>query len=313
MWDAGVWARVALVAIAVFVLGPLVHGLGEAAASLLGRIRFRIERARFRRELGWRRDAGVAIAGLPMLGDLSMDAVNELAGRVTLRRAARGEVVVRRGERADAFYVVRSGRVHVVDDLPSGDQPVLRSLGAGEAFGELALLQAGPRTATVVAAEDTELFVVDKGSFDRLLAGSLAMPDVTTTRSSIEEVWALPPFRHLAAAEARALAEAGRWQTYPPGADIVRQGEPGDVFYVIAGGRLAVTENGAEVRELVRGDHFGELALLNDAPRSATVTARTPVRLFELDRPAFEVVIASSLRSSGQRTAVHDHAVPVRT
>ena len=239
----------------------------------------------------------MAIASLPLLDDLALDAVNELAGRITLRRVEAGEVVVRRGERADAFFVVRSGTLHVVDELPEGDQAVLRRLGAGEAFGEVALLQGGRRTATVVAATATELYVLDEGSFDRLVAPHLVVPELETTSGSVQDVWSLAPFRHLSAGEARSLAESGRWESHPPGTDVVREGESGDTFYVVGSGRLDVVVGTQRVREVGAGEHFGEIALLLDVPRTATVTARTPVRLFALDRSAFERVVARSFRS----------------
>lgn len=317
MWDHGWWGRTALVLLAVFVLGPLVHGVWHWGELLVDRARFTVARRRFARELGWRRDAGMAIAQLPLLDDLTLDAVNELAGRVTLRRVEAGEVVVRRGDRADAFYVVRSGTLHVVDELPEGDQAVLRRLGEGDAFGELALLQGGRRTATVVGATAAELYVVDKGSFDRLLASHLVVPELATSMGSVQEVWSLPPFRHLGAADARSLAEQGRWASYPPGTDVVREGEPGDAFYVVGSGRLDVVAGTEKLRELGAGEHFGEVALLLDVPRTATVTARTPVRAFVLDRAAFERVVARSFRSRRLRSVrdhgAGEHGLPERT
>ena len=317
MWREGWWGRAALVLLAVFVLGPLVHGGWSWGRLMAERARFVVARRRFARELGWRRDAGMAIAQLPLLDDLTLDAVNELAGRVTLRRVEAGEVVVRRGDRADAFYVVRSGTLHVVDELPEGDQAVLRRLGEGDAFGELALLQGGRRTATVVGATAAELYVVDKGSFDRLLASHLVVPELATSMGSVQEVWSLPPFRHLGAADARSLAEQGRWASYPPGTDVVREGEPGDAFYVVGSGRLDVVAGTEKLRELGAGEHFGEVALLLDVPRTATVTARTPVRAFVLDRAAFERVVARSFRSRRLRSVrdhgAGEHGLPERT
>ncbi len=72
-----------------------------------------------------------------------------------------------------------------------------------------------------------------------------------------------------------------------PAGEIFAQGDPGDRFYVIADGTVAVTVDGVHVRTESRGEAFGEIALLRDTPRTATVTATTPVTLYALGRDAF--------------------------
>jgi hypothetical protein len=73
----------------------------------------------------------------------------------------------------------------------------------------------------------------------------------------------------------------------PEGRVVIRQGDPADCFYVIADGAVEVTIDGEHVRTQGPGEWFGELALLRKVPRTATVTAKTPVRLYSLDREPF--------------------------
>ena len=77
-----------------------------------------------------------------------------------------------------------------------------------------------------------------------------------------------------------------------PGTAVVREGEPGDRFYVVFAGMLAVTQSHFGGRELLRpGDYFGEVALAMDMPRTATVTAITPAVVASCDRATFDELI----------------------
>jgi MFS family permease len=83
------------------------------------------------------------------------------------------------------------------------------------------------------------------------------------------------------------LAQNARTEEAPPGQVVVRQGDAAREYYVVADGEAAVTRDGEEVRRLGPADAFGEIALLEPGPRTATVTAVTPTRLLVLDRDGF--------------------------
>ena len=74
-----------------------------------------------------------------------------------------------------------------------------------------------------------------------------------------------------------------------PGTAVIREGDPGDRFYVVFAGMLSVTNRDMGERVLLRpGDYFGEVALAMDVPRTATVTAITPAVVAECDRATFD-------------------------
>ena len=248
---------------------------------------------------------------MPLLDELPIESVNALAGKVQLARFGEGRTVFHEGDPADAFFVVRSGRFAVVDESAGGLE--LRSLTRGESFGEIALLQGTPRTATVRATEPSEAFTIDRGSFQTWLADSVSADGLMGSAAQLAEVRSLSPFRHLSATDAEQLREAGTWVQVGPGEEVVRQGAPGDFFYAVGNGQLEVEKDGEVVATVKAGGFFGELALLHEAPRAATVRAITPARLFRLDREAFDHLVAAAFRRGAVRVDAEADRVVGRT
>jgi CRP-like cAMP-binding protein len=75
------------------------------------------------------------------------------------------------------------------------------------------------------------------------------------------------------------------------GAVIIREGDRGDCYYAIADGELSVSECGREINRVRRGDGVGEIALIRDTPRTATVTAATHAELYALDKEPFLLAV----------------------
>jgi CRP-like cAMP-binding protein len=88
------------------------------------------------------------------------------------------------------------------------------------------------------------------------------------------------------------------------GSEIVREGDHGDRFYVIESGEVEVTANGEDLGTMSAGDHFGEIALLRDVPRTATVTAVGEVSLYALERDEFLSAVTGHPASAEAADAV---------
>jgi CRP/FNR family transcriptional regulator, cyclic AMP receptor protein len=101
-----------------------------------------------------------------------------------------------------------------------------------------------------------------------------------------------PFFAGLSRNELLAVAKVTEDLEVDAGKVLTRQGQSGSEFFVIVEGRVSVTKDGVEIRTLGPGDFFGEIALLEDTPRTATVTAQTPLRFFVLTRQAFRSLLA---------------------
>ena len=99
-------------------------------------------------------------------------------------------------------------------------------------------------------------------------------------------------FAPLPGPQLEAVARRGTWLTYPSRTVVIAEGDPGDRYYVLASGTVAVEQGGRILRELREpGDGFGEIALLRDVPRTATVTTMSEVALFAIDRAPFLVAV----------------------
>ena len=245
LWNGGAASRVLLVLLGLFLGGPLIRGAISLGRSLWRRILAIARAIRFRVETSWRVEAAELIDALPAFEDLPEEILNDLAGRVALRTVRRGQPVFRQGERATAFYVVRKGTIHIESEHPdTGDTQVLTVLKRGDSFGELALLEATPRAATARAAMETELFEIDKGTFDRLLADEIDAPTFGLTLQAMAEIKDLSAFTHLSSDALGQLLEHGAWVTAGPGEALVEQGDEGEAFFAIRSGRMDVVRDG---------------------------------------------------------------------
>jgi len=117
----------------------------------------------------------------------------------------------------------------------------------------------------------------------------------------------LPLFAPLSAPLLEGLARSLVPLEVEAGTEVIRRGDPGDRFYVIAEGELEVTGH----RAIGRGEGFGELALLADVPRTATVVARTPARLFALERDAFLTAVTGHPGSAREGARLVAERLPV--
>jgi CRP-like cAMP-binding protein len=107
----------------------------------------------------------------------------------------------------------------------------------------------------------------------------------------------LPIFAPLPLAVTELLSTELRPQEFESGSVVMREGDPGEEFHVIASGSASVTVRGEPRPSLGSGDCFGEIALLRDIPRTATIIAAEPLHTFALRREQFLAAVASSARS----------------
>jgi CRP/FNR family cyclic AMP-dependent transcriptional regulator len=117
-------------------------------------------------------DLAAELGRISIFSDLPPSVLEDLARHVFVRRLARGQVLFTEGEPSDYLFVVRSGRLRVVVRSPRGEELVLTVLGAGDALGELSVLDQHPRSAGAEALEATELIAVPAHDVRALLVAN---------------------------------------------------------------------------------------------------------------------------------------------
>jgi CRP/FNR family transcriptional regulator, cyclic AMP receptor protein len=115
-----------------------------------------------------------------------------------------------------------------------------------------------------------------------------------TQNAKLEALRRAPLFEGLSRAELVRLARVTEDVEVPAGTALCREGQIGREFFVIVDGEVAVTRRGRRLATQRRGDFFGEIALLENIPRTATVTASSPLRFFVLTRPSFHRLLGDA-------------------
>jgi hypothetical protein len=204
----------------------------------------------------------------------------DVAGRTLLQRVARPDFLARVFGLLEGFQMAA---------LAAGSllAPLLVSIG-GASF---AFVCVGAILPLAAFAAGRQLLDIDRHA-------TVPVVEVALLRS-------MPLFAPLPPPTLESLARALVPQLVASGVEVIRQGDDGDRFYVIADGEVEILADGRVVATRGRGEGFGEIALIYDVPRTATVRARRDTRLYSLEREAF--LLAVTGHTTSQRAA-HDLA-----
>lgn len=238
------------------------------------------------------------LAKIPVFQDFSPQALDQLVAACRMSKFKAGTRLIVQGEQGREMYVLLEGSVDVLKREATGLQTRVCRLGPDSLFGEIAILKDTVRSADVVANDDIAVLIIEKATLQAALgqADFKADYDQLIDRIALGHYLASTPlFRELPAETMGVFTRTGELKRQSAGQAVIREGEPGDSFYLVLRGTLGVSKEGQNISALKQGDFFGEIALLTARPRTATITASSDVLLLSLQNDAFWQVLSSNL------------------
>jgi len=231
------------------------------------------------------------LRSVPFLAPLTASELEHIARQTSTAIATPGQVIVREGEIGDCMYVIERGSVQILTTSFDGSDLVLARLEAGQWFGEQALRPGGTgrRNASVRALEECALVVLSRELLQSVLAANSELLVLLRVKGEEQRALRSNRLRESVFASLGLKSGAGEYRVekYPAGEAVFHQGDRGDRLYLILSGRAQVERAEGDERkilaELLPGQFFGELAILRDAPRNATVAAAVDLEVVSLD------------------------------
>ncbi|XP_056885401.1 protein kinase, cAMP-dependent, regulatory, type II, alpha, B isoform X2 [Takifugu flavidus] len=196
--------------------------------------------------------------------------------------------IIDQGDDGDNFYVIETGTFDIFVKKDGANLCVGKYDNKGS-FGELALMYNTPRAATIVATQDGALWALDRATFHRLIVKNNAKKR-RMYEAFIESVALL---KSLELSERMKIVDALAARGFKDGERIITQGDDADCFYIVESGQVRImikSKNNVEVEvaRCSRGHYFGELALVTNKPRAASVYAVGETKCLVIDVQAFE-------------------------
>lgn len=220
-----------------------------------------------------------------LFSSLEADDLKTVINAFQEKKIADGVTIIDQGAEGDRLYLIESGECNVWKKQPGEDEAKLVFVQApGDAFGELALLYNCPRAATVKAKGECVLWGLDRECFNHIVK------DAAQRKREMHEDFlkSVVLLKDMDPYERSKLSDALKTEDFKDNDIIIKEGESGDTFYIIESGRAEAFKDEKSVMKYSKGDYFGELALIKDQPRAATVRAKGPCRVVTLTRGSFK-------------------------
>lgn len=219
-----------------------------------------------------------------------------------------GERVITEGEDGEHLYVIEEGEP-VCKKLIDGEQKIVKTCSPGDVFGELALLYNCPRAASVETVSRSVCWKLDRSTFNHVVK------EAATKRSMQYDKFLknVSVFSSMDSYERSHIVDVLKLESYKKGEYVVVQGDPGSRFYIVEEGTLSAMKKmdgetePRNVMDLKSGDYFGELALLKNQPRAASILVTSDeAKVVWIDRKSFTSLLGPLQDILSRRVATYE-------
>jgi len=216
------------------------------------------------------------------------------------RNYSAGTVICREGEYGDAAFAIMDGAIEICINAEGHENLTLALLEEGNIFGEMAVLSGQPRNATVTAKDDLTVLEIPARTLKSLMKNSrefkASIEGLYTERAVHNYLRKVPFFANLTPASLDQLEMKVNLITYKQGDIIFREGDTGDSLYIIRSGFVKVSKKQEDQEKIIayitHGNYFGEMALIEDEKRAATISAFTKTEVIQVLKDDFNELIS---------------------
>ncbi|SOV16879.1 cAMP-dependent protein kinase regulatory subunit [Plasmodium sp. gorilla clade G2] len=200
------------------------------------------------------------------------------------KNVEKGVNIINEGDYGDLLYVIDQGEVEIYKTKENNKKEVLTVLKSKDVFGELALLYNSRRAASATALTKCHLWALDRESFTYIIKDMVAKK-----RKMYEDILShVNILKDMDPYERCKVADCLKSKSYNDGEIIIKEGEEGDTFFILIDGNAVASKDNKVIKTYAKGDYFGELALLKNKPRAATIKAQNFCQVVYLDRKSFK-------------------------
>ena len=227
-----------------------------------------------------------------LFSNLDKKDLDIVIGAMDEKRLRPNEIAIQQGDDGDVLYVVESGELicskHFTKD---GKEVFLKMYQPGDSFGELALLYNAPRAATIKAKTDSVLWALDRATFNNIVKDA-AQKKREKFENFLKKVDILSTIDSY---ELTQVCDALKETTFLKKDFIIKEGDYGDVFYILEEGNCKATKTlepgkpATEIKKYSAGEYFGERSLIKGEPRYANIEVTSDMcKVLSLDRNSFK-------------------------